>query len=56
LSEGDLPKYGKNLRLAILDARNTYNKVMSGEVVPEPPSPFQRVGRTLTGLGRVKTS
>ena len=49
LSEEDLPRYGKNLRKAILDARNTYNKFISGEAIPEPPSPFQRVGRTLTG-------
>ncbi len=47
LTEDDLPKYGKNLRKAILDAKNTYNKFMAGEVIPEPPSPFQRVGRTL---------
>ena len=49
LTEEDLPRHGKNLRKAILDARNTYNKFMNGEVIPEPPSPFQRVGRTLTG-------
>ena len=30
LTEADLPKYGKNLRRAILDARNTYNKFISG--------------------------
>ena len=49
LTEADLPKYGKNLRRAILDARNTYNKFISGEEIPQPPSPFQRVGRTLAG-------
>ena len=49
LSEADLPKYGRNLRRAILDARDTYNKFISGEEIPQPPSPFQRVGRTLTG-------
>ena len=49
LTEEDLPRHGKNLRKAILDARNTYNKFMNGEVIPDPPSPFQRVGRTLTG-------
>ena len=52
LTEADLPKYGKNLRKAILDASNTYNKFMAGEVIPEPPSPFQRVGRTLAGAIR----
>ena len=49
LTEADLPKYGKNLRKAVLDARDTYNKVMRGEVVPQPPSPFQQVGRRLAG-------
>lgn len=49
LTEEDLPRYGKNLRKAVLDARNTYNKFISGEAIPEPPSPFQRVGRTLAG-------
>ena len=50
LTDDDLPKYGKNLRKAILDARDTYNKFMSGEAIPEPPSPFQRAGRALTGV------
>ena len=49
LTEQDLPKRGKNLRKAILDARNSYNKFISGEEIPQPPSPFQRVGRTLAG-------
>ena len=55
LTDTDLPKYGKNLRKAILDARNTYNKFMSGEAIPEPPSPFQRIGRygcTIAGIGK----
>lgn len=49
LTEEDLPRYGKNLRRAILDARDSYNKFISGEAIPDPPSPFQRVGRTLAG-------
>lgn len=49
LTEEDLPMYGKNLRRAILDARDSYNKFISGEAIPDPPSPFQRVGRTLAG-------
>ena len=48
LTEDDLPKHGKNLRKAILDARDTYNKVMRGEIVPDRPSPFQRVGQALS--------
>lgn len=50
LTEDDLPRYGKNLRKAVLDARDTYNKFMAGEVIPELPSPFQRAGRTLAGV------
>ena len=53
LTEEDLPKYGKNLRKAILDARNTYNKFMSGEAIPEPPSPFRRAAGMLSGGSRV---
>jgi len=49
LTEEDLPRFGKNLRKAILDARNSYNKFMNGEEIPQPPSPFQWVGQTLTG-------
>lgn len=49
LTEADLPKHGRNLRKAILDARNSYNKFISGEEIPQPPSPFQRIGRTLAG-------
>ena len=52
LTEADLPKYGKNLRRAILDARDTYNKFGSGEAIPEPPSPFQRAGHALAGIGK----
>ena len=50
LAGDDLPRYGKNLRRAVLDARDTYNKFMAGEVIPEPPSPFRRAGRTLAGV------
>lgn len=53
LSEDELPKHGKNLRKAILDARNTYNKYMSGEEIPGPPSPFQRMGHALAGMGKL---
>ncbi len=53
LTEADLPKHGKNLRKAILDARDTYNKIIiNGETVPDKPSPFQKAGRVLTG-GRI---
>lgn len=53
LTQDDLPKYGKNLRKAILDARNTYNKYIAGEPIPEPPTPFQKLGRTAAAfIGR----
>lgn len=52
LTEADLPRHGKNLRRAILDARNTYQSFISGEAIPEPPSPFRRAGQALTGLGK----
>ncbi len=50
LTQEDLPKYGKNLRKAILDARNTYNKFMSGEALPQPPSPFQKAAAVCSGI------
>ena len=49
LTDADLPRYGKNLRKAVLDARDSYNKFMSGEAIPEPPSPFQKAGRAIAG-------
>ncbi len=52
LTKDDLPRHGRNLRRAILDAQNTYCKFISGEAIPEPPSPFQRAGRILTGFGK----
>lgn len=52
LTSEDLPKYGKNLRKAILDARDTYNKYMSGEAIPQPPSPFQRAGNACFTIGK----
>ena len=52
LTEADLPRHGKNLRRAILDARNTYNKFIAGEAIPEPQSPFRRVSCALTGSGK----
>lgn len=53
LTQADLPRYGKNLRKAVLDASDTYNKSMAGEVIPEPPSPFQRAGRALAGAVKI---
>ena len=52
LSGNTTQKISPETRKAVLDASNIYNKFMAGEVIPEPPSPFQRAGRTLTGALR----
>lgn len=52
LSEADGPKNHKNLGKAIQDAALTYRKYVAGETIPEPPSPFQRLGMSLGSLGR----
>lgn len=55
LTEDDGPQKGhRNLRKAIADAALTYRKFTAGEVIPEPPSPFQKVGNTVTGVFRRK--
>lgn len=52
LTQEDLPRYGKNLRIAILDARDTYRKYMAGEEMKQPPSPFQQARNACFGIGR----
>lgn len=52
LSEADGPKGHKNLCKAIADASLTYRKYTAGEVIPDPPSPFEKVGLFLGDLGR----
>ena len=47
LTEEDGPKGHRNLRKAIADAALTYNKITAGEEVPEPPSPVQKLGRSV---------
>ncbi len=44
LTEEDGPRNHKNLRKAMADAALTYRKFVAGEEIPDPPSPFQRVG------------
>lgn len=55
LTEADLPKGHRNLGKAILDASRTYNKFTAGEELEQPPTPFQRAGRSLGGIFQRKT-
>lgn len=50
LTGEEVPKTHRNLRKAVRDAALTYCKYISGEEIENPPSPFQRVGRSVTGL------
>ena len=51
LTEQDIPKSHKNLGKAVADASLVYRKVMAGEIIPDPPSPFQKVGRSIQSFG-----
>ena len=50
LSGEEVSKTHKNLRKAVRDAALTYRKYISGEEIVNPPTPFQRAGRSVTGL------
>lgn len=50
LTEADGPKGHRNLKKAIADAALSYNKFMSGEEIAQPPTPFQKVGRSASSL------
>lgn len=50
LSGEEVPKTHKNLRKAVRDASLTYCKYVSGEEIENPPTPFQRAGRSVTGF------
>lgn len=50
LTAADGPKGHKNLGKAIEDASLTYRKYVAGEIIPEPPSPFQKAGRSVGNL------
>ncbi|MDO4175100.1 MAG: transcriptional regulator GutM [Eubacteriales bacterium] len=56
LTEDDGPKGHRNLRKAIADAALTYRKYTAGEIIPEPPSPFQKVGRSVGGIFKTKST
>lgn len=50
LTEEDGPRGHRNLKKAIADAALTYRKFTNGEIIPEPPSPLQKVGRSVGGI------
>lgn len=54
LSISDGPKGHKNLCKAIEDASLTYRKYVAGEIIPDPPSPFQKAGRSVSNLFNFK--
>ena len=56
LTEADLPKGHKNLGKAMLDAALTYRKYTAGEEIAQPPSPFQRAGRSVAALFQRKST
>lgn len=56
LTEEDGPKGHRNLKKAIADAALTYRKYTAGEIIPEPPSPFQKVGRSVGGIFKTKST
>lgn len=55
LTEDDGPKGHRNLKKAIADAALSYNKFITGETIPEPPSPFQKVGRSMGSIFHAKS-
>lgn len=55
LTEEDGPRNHRNLRKAIADASLSYRKFTAGEAIPEPPTPFQKVGIAMSSFGRKKT-
>ena len=56
LTEADGPKGHRNLGKAIADAALTYNKYVSGEVIEQPPTPFQKASRSAGRLLRRKAA
>lgn len=50
LTAADIPKSHKNLGKAVEDASLTFRKYTAGEIIPEPPSPFQKATRSVGGL------
>ena len=47
LTADDVPKSHKNLGKAVEDASLTFRKFTAGEIIPEPPSPFRKLGQSV---------
>lgn len=50
LNGEEVPKTHRNLRKAVRDASLTYCRYISGEEIENPPTPFQKAGRSVAGL------
>ena len=50
LTGADADKTHKNLGKAIADAALSYRKFTAGETIPEPPTPFEKVGNAIGAL------
>lgn len=51
LTAADGPQKGhKNLGKAIEDASLTYRKYTNGEIIEDPPTPFEKAGNAIAGL------
>lgn len=50
------PKGHKNLGKAIADAALTYNKYVAGETIEQPPTLFQKAGRSVGNFFRKKVA
>lgn len=55
LTEKDGPKGHRNLCKAIADAALTYRKYTAGEEIEQPPSPIQKVGRSVGDIFKKKS-
>lgn len=47
LTENDGPDKHRNLKKAIADAAQNYKTFEKGETIPDPPSPFKKLGNIL---------
>lgn len=56
VSETDVPKTHKNLGKAVADASLTFKKYTAGEIIPEPLSPFQKVGSSVGNIFKGKVA
>ena len=54
VSESDIPSTHKNLGKAVADAALTFKKYTAGEIIPEPPSPFKKIGSSVGSIMKGK--